>query len=107
MFSNVFKNTSASVEAVSFECGRIISGTTTDTICMEQTVEESQAENMFYVNTKTSQQGQHKTGKINFLVFFQICICISNQSVHISNKVKLGDLNYKARLEGFSSDNNL
>lgn len=58
LFPNVFKNMSASVEAISFECGRIISGTTTDTICMEQTVEKSQADNMFYVNTKTSQQGQ-------------------------------------------------
>lgn len=62
---------------------------------------------MFYVNTKTSQQSQHNIGKNNFLVFFQICICILNQSVCIRNKVKLEDQKCKARFEGFSSVNDV
>lgn len=62
---------------------------------------------MFYVNTKKPQQSQHNIGKNNFLVFFQIWICVLNQSVHIRNKVKLEYQKYRARLEGFSLDNNV
>lgn len=62
---------------------------------------------MFYVNTKASQQSQHNIGKNNFLVFFQICIHILNQSAHVRNRVKLENQKCKARFQGFSSDNNV